>query len=160
MADLSRKFSLSAQEGAVKKVCVILDETDDQLITKFKKLVKDLNLKEGNFKMLLCLSSMPKEKDFEGLVFRTSDLTWSGKIRNPEIEGLLKEQFDLLISFTRRDSRTAGFIAAALSADIKINHREETASGFDLTIATGYKESEVFITELKKYLKILNRIKE
>lgn len=160
MADLSRKFSLTAQEGSVKKVCVILDETDEQLIAKFKKLAKDLNLKEGNIKMLFCLSSIPKEKDFEGLVFRTSDLTWSGKIRNPEIEGLVKEQFDLLISFLRRDSKTAGFIAAALPADLKVSRREESASGFDLTIATGYEESEVFITELKKYLKILNRIKE
>ncbi|GHA34877.1 hypothetical protein GCM10007103_15500 [Salinimicrobium marinum] len=160
VTDLSRKFSLSAQESSVKRVCVILDEADARLMNKFKEFAKDLNVKEDNFKMLICLSTRSKEKDLESIVFRTSDLTWSGKIRNSEIQNLLKEHFDLLISFTAVESKTANFITAALSADLKVNRREETASGFDLTISTGYKELDVFMTELKKYLKILNRIRE
>ncbi len=160
VADLPRKFSISVQDNSVKKVCIILDEADAGLMNKFKNLREDLKIKEEDFKLLLCLSHRPKSRDLEGTFFSSADLTWSGKIKNPDVKDLLKKPFDLLISFTGKDTKTANYIASAIDAGLKVNRREEAASGFDLTIATGFEEVDVFITELKKYLKILNRIRE
>lgn len=160
IAALPQKAGLFDEADTVKNICILLDEADMELVKRFKNLRKDLKLKEEGFKMLLCLSANPKQKDYEGLIFSPSDLNWRGKIKNTEIKELLGEKFDLLVSFTRQDSRTARIIATALNADLKVSRKEEKSLVFDLVISTKFEEADVFLTELKKYLKILNRIKE
>ncbi len=69
----------------------------------------------------------------------------------------LSAEYDLLISFTSSENKMADFLVSVSRARLKVGRKKSDENGiFDLNISAELSEPEVFTTELKKYLKILN----
>ena len=157
---LLQKRAPSGRSGVIRKVAVILDFPDVKVIDEFQEFRSFLGVEKEDFRIVLSESGRSGKIDFEGLVIGRSEIGLTGKFRSPEVRDFVNEDFDLLISFTKNESKLLDLIAEASAAFLKVSRREEGTLNYDLSIATDFNEPEVFVEELKKYLKILNRIRE
>lgn len=159
VAALLRKRGISAEHDEVRSMALLLDTNDDHILNEFKKLQRFLSVKEKDMKVIL-VSSEVEDKDFNGLIVGPSEITWSGSFRSNEVIEFVNREFDLLVSFARSENMLLNILAEASAACLKIGRKQEESEIFDLSIATNFDEPEVFIAEIQKYLKILNKIKE
>ncbi|SDL04207.1 hypothetical protein SAMN04488034_10281 [Salinimicrobium catena] len=152
------KRSLAGEEKQSQRIGVILDRDDEDLKEKFLKLKTDLGLRDPDFQMVVCKDEGQKGDVFQGLVFTRKDLGWNGKIRNGEITGFARQKMDVLISYTEADNKLAALLVSVANAGLKVGREEGLSSAglFNMLISTGFEEVDVFIAELKRYLKILN----
>lgn len=138
---------------------VILDSDDDSLKEKFLKLKEEFNLRDTDLVILTCREEMKKGDEYQGLIFSRKDLNWKGTVKNGEVLNFAKGPMDVLVSFTEKDSKLAAFLVSVSNADLKVGRCDyENASGlFDIVIDTDFDEVEVFMMELKKYLRIIKQ---
>ncbi len=158
-AAIERTFSGS--ENQIQRIGVILDSEKEHLRESFHSLKEDLGLPETHLQIVVCENGGNTADIFQGLVFSRKDLSWDGKIRNGEITAFVRQEMDMLICYTETDNKLAALLVSVTNAHLKVGRREEISSAglFDLIISTGFEDVELFIAELKKYLKILNKTK-
>ena len=92
-------------------------------------------------------------------VFTPFDLGWNGRLKNEEVTQFLEQNYDVLISFAEAENKLSKLLVSVVRAQLKVG-REEQNKGedlYDLVISTNIDEPSIFIAELKKYLKILNK---
>lgn len=154
------KSPFTGNENQSHRIGVILDSDKEHLKTHFLLLKEELGLRDTHFQIVVCNDEGSKEDDLSGVVFSRKDLSWNGKIRNGEIMVFARQEMDVLISFTETDNKLAALLISVMNAGFKVGRGEELDSTglFDMVISTGFDEVEIFISELKKYLKILNKI--
>ncbi|MFV8335867.1 DUF6913 domain-containing protein [Flavobacterium sp. RSP29] len=96
------------------------------------------------------------EKTFP--VFNSGHLKWNGEISSPEVNDFINEKFDLLISYYDIEkaillkithNSKAQFKVGFSSIDKRLNH---------FIIKTDVDNYTLFVSELFKYLKLLNKI--
>lgn len=155
------KRTFSEGENPIQRIGVILDSEEEQLKNSFQSLKQDLGLHDTHLQIVVCKDGGNKADIFQGLVFSRKDLSWDGKIRNGEITAFARQKMDVLISYIESDNKLAALLVSVANADLKVGRKEELSSAglFDIVISTEFDDVEVFITELKKYLKILNKTK-
>lgn len=141
----------------IKSVGLVIDET---YFAKKNQLIHDIvdqGIEEQNITLLL-YHDKEKKRDLNFTSFSLKGVRWSGTIDNQEILDFKAKNFDLLISYydvekaplllvTQRSK--AGFKVGFSAIDKRLNH---------FTIETTAENSSIFIQELFKYLKILNKI--
>lgn len=144
--------------NSIQTVGLIIDETQ---FTKKAQLIESIINKgvlQSNLKILLYKNKFKKDETINFPFFSKKDLSWLGKIKKIDANNFIEKEFDLLISFYE-DSKlpllvtthqsNAKFKVGFSSIDYKIN---------DLMIDTNLENNVVFIEEVFKYLKILNKI--
>ena len=141
----------------IKTVGLIIDETYfSEKETLVKELV-DQGLQEQDITLLL-YHDKNKKKDAKFTSFSLKSVSWSGAIGDQEVKDFKTKNFDLLISYydvekaplllvTQRSK--AAFKVGFSTVDKRVNH---------FMIQTTAENSSVFIEELFKYLRILNKI--
>ena len=113
---------------------------------------------EKNIKTIVYFDAVKKKEGLKYPTFNGAQLKWNGEITAPEINDFTNEKFDLLISFydiekailmqITHDSK-AQFKVGFASIDKRLNH---------FIIKTEINNYTVFVNELFKYLKLLNKI--
>lgn len=155
-APLSSRDARSGKEENISRIGVVFDLDGLKGADHFLKLKKDLQINNGDFRTITCMAAKPTERP-EGLVFSPAGLSWTGKIKDPEVQEFIDSPFDVLISFCRKETKASRIIMNDCKAELKVG-RVESGSGYDLAISTPIEEVGLFIGELKKYLKILKKI--
>jgi hypothetical protein len=150
-------LSSEVSDEKIKTVGLIIDET--YFINK-SQVIQELQaqgIEKQNISLLL-YHDKDKKRDLNATSFSMKNVSWSGVIDNEEVVAFEAQNFDLLISFydvekvallwvTKRSK--AGFKVGFSTIDKRLNH---------LMIQTTAENSTIFIEELFKYLKILNKI--
>lgn len=154
---LSSGKACSGKEENISRIGVVFDLEGFKGVEDFLKLKEDLQISDGDFRIITCMEARPKAERPEGLVFSPAGLSWTGKIKDLEVQEFISSPFDMLISFCRKETKASRIIMNDCKAGIKVG-RVESGSGYDLAISTPIEEVGLFIGELKKYLKILKKI--
>ena len=145
-------------DGNIKTVGIIFDESyfyeKEALVLE---LVKN-GILESNIKILVFKDKIKKNELFDYPTFSHKDLSWTATFDKSEVKDFIAQKFDLLINYydteksalllvsnQSKDSFKVGFS----SIDKKLNH---------FMIDTNAENYQIFIEELFKYLKILNKI--
>jgi hypothetical protein len=142
----------------VSSVAVLIDET--YFIQK-NDLINELinfGIKRDNIKLLVYKDKIKKNEIFAFPAFSKKDLNWKGDFSANHVVDFLNTEFDLLISYydlektplllaTNRSK--ALFKVGFSTVDKRLNH---------LLINTNVENFKVFVHELFRYLKILNKI--
>ncbi len=147
-----------ASDSVIKTVGIIFDES---YFNEREDLVEELvrkGIDDKDIKVLVFKDKIKKNEVFDYPVFSHKDLSWTGTVDKKEVKDFITEPFDLLINYydTEKDAlllvsnlSKAGFKVGFASIDKRLNH---------FMIDTNAENYKIFMSELFKYLKILNKI--
>ena len=134
---------------------------DESYFTEKEALIEEImanGISVSNIKIIVYKDKWKKNKGYSHPTFGIKHLNWNAQITEPVVREFIKEKFDLLISYydvekaflkkVTNHSR-AQFKVGFSSVDIKLNH---------LMISTNVENHTIFVHELFRYLKILNKI--
>lgn len=143
---------------SLQRVGLLIDEN---YFSEKEALIKEIvanGVSEKNIKIIVYKDKLIKTEVYLHPTFSTKDLNWRAQITNPIVNDFINEEFDLLISYYDvekpilliiTNNSKAKFKAGFSSIDKRLNH---------LMINTNAENHKVFIDELFRYLKILNKI--
>ncbi|MBC7524558.1 MAG: hypothetical protein H7239_08995 [Flavobacterium sp.] len=144
--------------GVIKKVGIIFDETyfyeKDDLINEL--ILNGIN--ENDISILVFKNKIKKKETFDYPVCSHQDISWSARFEKQEVEAFTNKNFDLLISYYDTEKAAllvltyqskASFKVGFASVDKRLNH---------FMIDTNAENYKVFMDEMFKYLKILNKL--
>ena len=149
--------SHSSEDGEERKLGIIIDSEDPGIYKVFLQLKEDLKLKQDDFLLVFCTEKPLKNSIFDAPVIGRKDFGWNGKA-GENASAFLNANYDVLISFTAEENKMADFLVSVSRARLKIGRKTEDKKGiFDLNISAALSSPEVFVLEVKKYLKIFNK---
>ena len=123
-----------------------------------KEELKANGILENNIKLVVYRDKLRKNESYSQPTFSIKHLNWKAEITNPVVNDFINEKFDLLISYYDVEkaillnithNSKALFKVGFSSIDKRLNH---------LMINTNAENYKVFVHELFRYLKILNKI--
>ena len=151
-------YHISSDISTVKTIGLLIDES---YFSEKEALIAEIianGFIESNIKIMVYSDKWKKNETYNYPTFGMKHLSWNFQISEPFVRYFIKEKFDLLISYcdvekaflkkVTNDSN-AKFKVGFSSVDNKLNH---------LMIDTNVENHTVFIDELFRYLKILNKI--
>lgn len=149
---------LSSSDGLIKTVGIIFDETyfyeKDDLV---KELVNE-GILETNVEVLVFKNKIKKTETFDYPVFSYKDLSWNGKIEKPEVQQFVNEPFDLLINYYDTEKAALLLVSQLSKANFKVGFSVVDKQLNHFMIDTNAENYKIFVGELFKYLRILNKI--
>jgi len=143
---------------SIQTVGLLIDES---YFFEKEALVEELKahgILEKNIKLVVYRDKLRKNESYSQPTFSIKHLNWKAEITNPEVNDFINESFDLLISYYDVEkaillnithNSKALFKVGFSSVDKRLNH---------LMIKTNAENYTVFVHELFRYLKILNKI--
>lgn len=144
--------------GRVRRVGLLLDES---YVDSREGIVSELTaggIAPGSIAILAFRNKIKKNETFDYPVFSMKDISWAGGIAKKEVTDFTAQHFDLLISYydigktplmlVTQESKAA-FKVGFSTVDKRLNH---------FTITTVAEKYQIFVAELFRYLKILNKI--
>lgn len=149
---------LSSSDISIKTVGIIFDESyfyeKGDLV---KELVKN-GILEENIKVLVFKDKVKKKEVFDYPIFSYTDLTWNGRIEKKEVNDFVAETFDLLINYYDTEKSALLLVSHLSKASFKVGFSVVDKRLNHFMIDTNAENYKVFIDELFKYLRILNKI--
>ena len=147
-----------ASDNVIKTVGIIFDES---YFYEREDLVKELILKgidEKDIKILVFKDKIKKNEVFDYPVFSHNDLSWHGTVDKKEVKDFIKEPFDLLINYYDTEKVALLLVSHLSKASFKVGFASIDKRLNHFMIKTNAENYKVFMDELFKYLKILNKI--
>ncbi|MBP6757823.1 MAG: hypothetical protein KA133_01110 [Flavobacterium sp.] len=147
-----------SSEVLIQTVGLLVDES---YFSEKDALVKELianGILESNIKIIVYRDKLKKNEVYAQPTFSIKHLNWKAEITNPTVNDFINEKFDLLVSYYDLEkaillnithNSKALFKVGFSSVDKRLNH---------LMINTNAENYKVFVHELFRYLKILNKI--
>jgi hypothetical protein len=148
----------SSSIASIQTVGLLIDES---YFFEKEDLVNELianGILESNIKIIVYRDKLKKNEVYSQPTFGMKHLNWNAQINNQEVNDFINKNFDLLISYYDFEkafllkithNSKAQFKAGFSSVDKRLNH---------LMINTNAENYKVFVHELFRYLKILNKI--
>ena len=154
LKNLENNFSVNA----IQKIGLLIDATT---FTETEQLIKELisiGFARDNIQTIVYADKVKKSEAGSNFTFNANSIKWNAEILEQEINSFINVEFDLLISFydieraillkITHDSK-AHFKVGFSSIDKRLNH---------FIINSSTDNHAVFVNELFKYLKLLNKI--
>lgn len=139
--------------------------TDATLLHQVEKLIKEVNdlgieSKELEVMVFKQKKAQKEERDFNttNTFYTNKSFNLNGSIKNIDLQNFVKKEYDVLINFFEADHVELTYVAAASKAKFKVGLSHVDTRINDLIIGTSSRDLPVFLSELKKYLKILQII--
>jgi hypothetical protein len=150
------KSALAA--NSVKTVGLLIDESH---FRETKALIKGLTeegILEENIEVIIYRDKLRKSRDNTKPAFNAKHLKWNATINNSAVNNFIDKEFDLLISYYDVEKAILLIVTHDSKAYFKVGFAAVDKRLNDLMINTNVENHKVFIHELFRYLKILNKI--
>jgi|SRR6218665_427890 len=147
-----------AANEKIKTVGIIFDES---YFYEKDALIQELvayGIAESQIEILVFKNKIKKNESFDYPVFSHKDLSWAATFDKSDVKEFIAQKFDLLINYYDTEKSAlllvtnlskSTFKVGFASIDKKLNH---------FMINTNAENYKIFVDELFKYLKILNKI--
>jgi hypothetical protein len=143
----------------LKTLAVLIDATQSINIVSLLKLANELGVKSEELKVMGYKEDQKEIiDDKDAAYYNDKSFGVNGAIKSKSLQDFVDEDFDVLINFYEKNSVELNYIAAASKAKFKVGFSEVDHRINDLIIGSTTNDSNLFISELKKYLKILQII--
>lgn len=153
----SRKFDSSNIRIETVGIILNLDEYKDY--DEIREIFKGLGVHENKIKFIAYKSENGTKLNRWDSYFESKDFGWNGVIKNLDFIEFIETDFDLLISYYRKNILELNFATACSKAKFKIGISKLKENLNDFTIDISANFTEIFSKELRKYLLGLNMIK-
>lgn len=148
----------SVLETSIEKIGILIDE--NYFFDK-EKLVREIvsnGLKKENITLLSYKSKINKNETLTNPTFSDKDMSWKGDFVSQEVSSFKQTPFDLLISYYDIEKAPLLLITNGSKALFKVGFSTIDRRLNHLMINTNAENYKVFVHELFRYLKILNKI--
>lgn len=141
----------------IRTVGMIIDET---YFNDKERLIESLKANgiEEKLITLLLYHDKDKKRDLNFTSFSLKSVSWSGAISEKEIIDFKANDFDMLISYYDVEKAPLLLVTQRSKAKFKVGFSTIDKRANHFMIQTTAENSSVFIEELFRYLKILNKI--
>jgi hypothetical protein len=149
---------VSANSEDIKTVGLLVDEN---YFLEKENLLNELianGISEKNIKIIVYRDKIKKNESYTQPTFGAKELNWNGTITDATINDFVKEKFDLLISYYDVEKAILMLITQNSKAQFKVGFSAIDKRLNHLMINTNAENYKVFVHELIRYLKILNKI--
>ena len=144
--------------SSIKTVGLLIDES---YFFEKDALVKELKangILEDDVKLIVYKDKLRKNEIYSLPTFSIKHLDWKAEITYPAINDFINEKFDLLISYYDVEKAILLMITHNSKAQFKVGFSSIDKRLNHLMINTNAENYKVFVHELFRYLKILNKI--
>ena len=147
-----------ASDNKIKTIAILVDESSFDCKNELKTAIIHYGIHENDIAFITFKDKINKKEVFKTTTFCLKDIDWNTNFTNLEVQFFLNQKFDLFISyydvekpalmrFTQKTN--ANFKVGFSTIDKRLNH---------FMIHTNLENHKVFIDEMFKYLRILNKI--
>lgn len=147
-----------AANEKIQTVGIVFDETyfyeREALVAE---LVKN-GIQQDNVKVLVFKNKIKKNEQFDYPVFSHKDLSWAATFDKSEVKDFIAQKFDLLINYYDTEKSPLLLVSNLSKAKFKVGFSSVDKKLNHFMIETNAENYQVFVDELFKYLKILNKI--
>ena len=144
--------------STIETVGIIFDES---YFYEREALVQELvqkGIHVNNIKILVFKDKIKKNEQFDYPVFSHKDLSWTATFDKSEVKDFTAQKFDLLINYYDTEKAALLLVTSQSKARFKVGFARIDKKLNHFMIDTNAENYKVFIDELFKYLKILNKI--
>ena len=143
---------------SIKSVGILFDDRYFDNESALVKALVDKGIHKEQIKVLVFKAKIKKNEQFDYPVFSHQDLSWTATFDKSEVKDFIAQKFDLLINYYD-DEKSGLLIVSNLSkAKFKVGFSAVDKKLNHFMIDTHAENYNIFVEELFKYLKILNKI--
>jgi len=144
---------------AIKTLAVLIDASTSVNVLSLVKLANELGVKSDQLKVMGYKEDQ-KEMDAatDAAYYNDKSFGVNGSMKSSSLKEFVNMDYDVLINFYAEDKLGLNLVAAASKAKFKVGFAEIDNRINDLVIGGVPGNTNLFIAELKKYLKILEII--
>lgn len=147
-----------SSNDTIKTIGIIYDETILNKRNDLVKLLQNNGVKESDISILVFKDKIYKNELFDKPTFSHHDLSWSSSFYNAEVTYFIDQKFDLLINYYDNEKLPLLLATNLSKATFKVGFSEINKKLNHFIINSKIAEVKIFVEELFKYLKILNKI--
>jgi hypothetical protein len=156
--DTISNVKLIESDDYIKTVGIIFDES---YFYEKEALVQELiknGIIENNIKILVFKDKIKKNEVFDYPTFSHKDLSWTATFDKSEVKDFIAQKFDLLINYYDTEKSALLLVSNQSKASFKVGFSSIDKKLNHFMINTNAENYQIFIEELFKYLRILNKI--
>lgn len=145
-------------DSSIKKVGIVFDES---YFYERKELINELILQgidENEIEILVFKNKIKKNEKYDYPVFSYKNLSWTAQVDGQEFKDFTVANFDLLISYYDVEKAPLLVTTHLSKASFKVGFASIDKRLHHFMIETNAENYKVFMEELFKYLKILNKL--
>lgn len=151
-------YKLEDSEDKIKSVGILVDETDFSNRELIKNEFESYKLDIDSVEFLVFKDKIKAKEVILEPYYTLKDFSLTGKIEKAEVQNFIEKKFDLLINFYEEPKASLNMIAKKSNAKFKVGFSTVDKRINHLIIHSEIENAKVFIAELIKYLRILNKI--
>ena len=154
----SRK-SRAKEVSNIRNLAVLIDASQSVNILSVVKLANELGVKSDNLKVMGYKEDQKEiSDDKDADYYNDKSFGVGGSVKSNSLNDFINKDYDILINFYSESKLELDYVAAASKAKFKVGFAEIDNRINDLVIGSADQDTNLFISELKKYLKILQII--
>lgn len=151
---LEKEANRIVDSGKIKTIGIISSDEISRWIDIKKEVDSIYNTDAKIFSFL----SSTKNKSENTLHFSEKSFGWKGQVKETSLKTFLEEPFDLLVGYFNKKNLYTELAVLHSNAKFKAGISKVNQQLYDIEINEYPKNTVRFLTELKRYLEILNKI--
>jgi len=152
------EFSLQHTDSKISSIGLLVDETYFLHTAELIQEICNFGIKKSQIDVVCFLDKKKKGSADNKLYFTYKDIAWSGTVKNEEVLNFTAKSFDLLISYYDIEKAPLLSVSFLSKAKFKIGFQTINKKVNHLVVNEFAENYKTFISEVFKYLKIINKI--
>lgn len=142
----------------VASIGVVFNTDEINEIPDFNGLAQALGIEKEKVEVIAFKYRVEENESLFNPTFSSKQIGWRGVIKDQTLQQFLNKEFDILISYYKKDVTALKLITVASKAKLKVGVLETDERINDIIIKIEINNFSTFTSEIKKYLNILNKI--
>lgn len=142
----------------ISSVGLLLDEEQFSVLNQLITELVNVGISRNQIEILGFKGKINKNESFDFPVFCYQNITLNGVIENSYVSDFINRPFELLINFYKSEKAALMKVSVISKAKFKVGFGSVDTRVNDFIIHTDSADYKVFLNELFKYLKILNKL--
>ncbi|WP_378172926.1 DUF6913 domain-containing protein [Aquimarina sp. SS2-1] len=156
---IKKRRSSAKEVTGIKSLAVLIDASQSVNVLSVLKLANELGVKSDRLKVMGYKEDQKEiSDDKDAAYYNDKSFSVNGSVKSNSLNDFIKKEYDVLINFYSESKLELDYVAAASNAKFKVGFAEIDNRINDLVIGVDNQDNNLFISELKKYLKILQII--
>ncbi len=153
-----RDRDVSERNTPLKYLGFLVDESFFDDFEKLYEFGTELGLQRKDVKVFTFIETSRKIPTLRDNQISNKEFTWRGEIHNQSAKEFLDFSFDVLIGLYKGKHEFLEAMVASSKAKFKLGFNGDDERLYDLLLAVDPTNFDTVKTEVKKYLKIFNKI--